>query len=120
MTPNELLLWLSARREGSWQQFRGAVQSLDLASNNDETDEASLPLHQRVRFSLERLAHVEFDAAECENGWRVVPPSLALFKHERGATAVLFVTPTPNPINKLQSTAAGLSFERSTPPASSD
>ena len=22
MTPNELLLWLSARKEGSWRQFR--------------------------------------------------------------------------------------------------
>src|SRR5260370_38202722 len=96
MTPNELLRWWSARRQGSWPQVRGAVQSVDLASNNDETDEASLPLHQRVRFSLERLAHVEFDAAECENGWRVVPPSLALFKHERGATAVLCGARTPN------------------------
>src|SRR5260370_42569751 len=112
MTPNELLLWLSARREGSWQQFRGAVQSLDLASNNDETDEASLPLHQRVRFSLERLAHVEFDAAECENGWRVVPPSLALFKHERGATAALCGARTPNLINRIAAAAARLSFER--------
>src|SRR5260370_20331506 len=99
MTPNELLLWLSARREGSWQQFRGAVQSLDLASNNDETDEASLPLHQRVRFSLERLAHVEFDAAECENGWRGVPPSLSPFKHAPGVTPVLYRARTSKPLN---------------------
>src|SRR5260370_28816601 len=118
MTPNELLRWWSARRQGSWPQVRGAVQSVDLASNNDETDEASLPLHQRVRFSLERLAHVEFDAAECENGWRVVPPSLALFKHERGATAVLFGARNPNLINRLETAAAGLSFQRIPPPKS--
>src|SRR5260370_40519405 len=110
MTPNELLLWLSARREGSWQQFRGAVQSLDLASNNDETDEASLPLHQRVRFSLERLAHVEFHAAECENGWRGRPPSLAILENERGATEGIYRAPTPNLKKKIEDAAAGLAF----------
>ena len=79
MTPNELLLWLSARKEGSWPQFRGAVETLDLANTDDEEEkDTSLPLHQRVRFNLERLGHVEFDAAACEDGWRVVPPSLAL------------------------------------------
>src|SRR5258705_511763 len=112
MTPNELLLWLSARQEGSWQQFRGAVQSLDLAGNNDEMEEASLPLHQRIRFSLERLAHVEFDAAECEDGWRVVPPSLALSGHEQDVTAVLCGARTLRLINKLENAGTGLGFER--------
>ena len=30
MTPNELLLWLSARGQGTWPQFRGAVEALDI------------------------------------------------------------------------------------------
>ena len=28
MGPNELLFWLSARREGSWPQYRSAVEEL--------------------------------------------------------------------------------------------
>lgn len=30
MTPNELLVWISGRQEGSWAQFRGAVEALEL------------------------------------------------------------------------------------------
>ena len=82
MTPNELLLWLSARKEGSWPQFRGAIDRLELANSDGEAEQDTpLPLHQRIRFNLERLGHVEFDAAECEDGWRVVPPTLSLSQH---------------------------------------
>ena len=59
MTPNELLLWLSARKQGSWPQFRGAVERLDLANPADESEQdTSLPVHQRVRFNLERLGAI--------------------------------------------------------------
>jgi hypothetical protein len=63
MTPNELLLWLSARKQGSWPQFRGAVERLDLMESEEAGQDTSLSLHQRVRLNLERLGHVEFDAA---------------------------------------------------------
>lgn len=90
MTPNELLLWLSARRQGSWTQFRSAVETLELESTSDEDDkDTSLPLHQRVRLNLERLGHLEFDAMECEDGWRVVPPTLSLSQHDGGVTGVM-------------------------------
>lgn len=80
---NELLLWLSARREGSWRQFRVAVEELcvaedDEASSNEPTEEDEFPLYQQLRLNLERLAHVEFFAHQCENGWRVAPPTLAV------------------------------------------
>lgn len=80
---NELLLWLSARREGSWRQFRVAVEELCVAedaeeSPNEPTEEDEFPLHQQLRLNLERLAHVEFFAHQCENGWRVAPPTLAV------------------------------------------
>lgn len=77
MTANELLLWLSAHKQGSWPQFRGAVEEFDLAQDDSQAaDDGALPLHQRVQQNLERLGHVEFDAAGCENGWRIVPPVL--------------------------------------------
>lgn len=113
MTPNELLLWLSARKEGSWPQFRGAVETLDIGNTDDEEEkDTSLPIHQRVRFNLERLGHVEFDAAECEDGWRVVPPALALCHHDDGVTGVLCGARTPKLLATIEQAASQLSFER--------
>ena len=95
MKPNELLFWLSARREGSWQQFRAAVEELhatesDSEENGDVTpDEGEFPLHQRLRLNLERLGHVEFFARGCERGWRVVPPTLAVHPFSGGVRAIL-------------------------------
>jgi len=113
MTPNELLLWLSARKQGSWPQFRGAVEKLDLANDSDESEQdTKLPVHQRVRFNLERLGHVEFDAAECEDGWRVVPPALAVFQHDNGFTGILCGARTAKLMQRIEQAANGVSFER--------
>lgn len=90
MKANELLLWLSARREGSWQQFRQAVEELhssDTEANGEDNDE--FPLHQQLRLNLERLAHVEFFAASCEDGWRITPPILAALPIAGGVRGVL-------------------------------
>jgi hypothetical protein len=89
------LFWLSARREGSWQQFRAAVEELhstegDYEENgNATTDEAEFPLHQRLRLDLQRLGHAEFFAYSCEEGWRVAPPTLAAHPVPDGVRAVL-------------------------------
>ena len=107
MTPNELLLWLSARKEGSWRQFRSAVERLDLADSDENGQSASLPLHLRIHFNLERLGHVEFDAAECEKGWRVVPPVLALFQHSGSATGILCGARTPKLLERIERSANG-------------
>lgn len=112
MTTNELLLWLSARTEGSWPQFRGAVETLDLANPAEGEEDVSFPLHQRVRSNLERLGHVEFGAAKCEDGWRVVPPTLALSQHDNGITGVLCGARTLKLMERLERAADGLSFER--------
>lgn len=113
MTGNELLLWLSARQEGSWPQFRGAVETLDLAdSAGTEMEDIPLPVHQRIRFNLERLCHVEFDAAGCEDRWRVVPPVLAISDHGSKATAILCGARTPKLLDGLQQAASGLSLEQ--------
>lgn len=113
MTPNELLLWLSARKQGSWPQFRSAIENLDLAEDAVESSEdAGLPLHQRVRYNLERLGHVEFDAAECGDGWRIVPPVLALSKHDNKAVGILCGARTRRLLEAIEKAATGCLFER--------
>lgn len=91
MSFNDLLLWLSAKREGSWSQFRAAVEQLQVqpktvaSADPDDQGErisgavADLPIYQHARFALERLGHVEFYDRGAGNGWRVVPPTVALF-----------------------------------------
>lgn len=90
MKVNEILLWLSARRQGSWQQFRAAVEELHSGDGDtDAEDNDEFPLHQQLRLDLERLAHVEFFARDCEEGWRVAPPTFAAHAMPGGVRAVL-------------------------------
>ena len=66
MRANELLLWLSARCEGSWGQFRAALTELH-AGDEDDTDasvDGEFSLHHRLRQSLDSLGHVEFLRAD--------------------------------------------------------
>lgn len=113
MTPNELLLWMSARKQGSWVQFRSAVETLDLAESAERGEEdLSLPLHQRIRYNLERLGHVEFDAGECEGGWRAAPPMLALSDHSGMATGVLCGARTPKVVERFERAGGGVQLER--------
>jgi hypothetical protein len=113
MTPNELLLWLSARKEGSWRQFRTAVEALDLADSDEEGEEnGSLRLHLRIQLNLSRLGHVEFNAAECENGWRVVPPALALSQRNGHITGVLCGARTPKLLERIERSASGMRWDR--------
>lgn len=86
---DRLLLWLSAKEQGSWSQFRAAVEELCTQQNGTSPDSfddegersgdaaSDLPIYQQVRFALQRLGHVEFYTAGAENGWRVVPPTVA-------------------------------------------
>lgn len=45
-------------------------------------------MYHEVRFTLQRLAHVEFRARDAAHAWRAVPPSLALMPG-RGARGLL-------------------------------
>ena len=85
MSANDLLIWMSARVEGSWPQFRSAVEGLHVEEDAPDSSEAGedatandLPLYQAVRLGLERLAHVEFSSVANDRRWRVVPPTLAI------------------------------------------
>ena len=95
MSMDHLLLWLSVKGQGSWSQFRAAVEEIHVQQEDravepdDEGDrsigaESGLPIYQQVRFSLQRLGHVEFFSREADNGWRVVPPAVAFLPGSRG------------------------------------
>jgi hypothetical protein len=97
MKVNELILWLSARVQGSWEQFKSAVESLHLPDEEpaaaelpeEDVRQGGLPLHQELRLMLERLGHAEFFAAGCEGGWRIAPPIWAVSCVQGPLTAVL-------------------------------
>jgi hypothetical protein len=90
---NELLFWLSAKREGTWPQFRAAVEELRPDDDSDvgssSADGGDFRLHQRLRLDFECLAHAEFFANGCEEGWRVAPPILAAHPVPGGIRAIL-------------------------------
>jgi hypothetical protein len=109
---NELLLWFSARREGSWHQFRRAVDELhaDEAETGAENSR-EFPLHQQLRLNFECLAHVEFRARGCEDGWRVAPPTLAAQATNDGVRSVLCGARSPALQARVVYAAKNLSCE---------
>jgi hypothetical protein len=106
VSANDLLLWMSARQTGSWQQFRGAVEELHMLGRGEADDldpgaEGPLPLHQELRFSLERLGHVEFGSHD-NYRWRVVPPGVAFLPDKREAVGVLCGARSPQTLDQLR------------------
>jgi hypothetical protein len=97
MSANSLLLWMSARRQGSWAQFRAAVEELHIADcddvegeGDDAPDQFALPLYQTLRFNLQRVGHAEFFAgAGADADWRVTPPALAVTRYADGWLGVV-------------------------------
>ncbi len=122
MRANELLLWLSARGEGSWRQFRAGVDELHASdedeSNGEQTVEFSI--HQRLRQSLECLGHVEFFARECEDGWRVAPPTLAIRQIDAQFVGLLCGARTTELLDRLKAHAGGCQIERTQLPTTPD
>lgn len=115
MTANKLLLWMSARGQGSWQQFRAAVEQLRIpetesddkpGAEDDAEDAYALPLYQTLRLNLQRLGHAEFFAGAGENEWRVAPPSLAATQHMDGWLGILAGARSPNLLRRIQDVAA--------------
>jgi hypothetical protein len=117
MSANELLFWLSARRSGSWTQFRSAVEEI-----LPDASSAGPPptLAQRLRFHLQQLAHVEFYSAACENGWRVTPPVLALSTHPEGQIGVLSGARLPSQIGRFCKAFDGFISDFTTAPEQPD
>jgi len=64
--PNELLLWISARREGSWRAFRAAVEELHLAEapegdGGEEFRGSDFPQYERLRLNMEPVSYTHLD-----------------------------------------------------------
>ncbi len=84
MSANELLYWMSARGQGSWQQFRAAVEELHMIGGENgpgdegDTPAETFPLYQTLRMNLQRLGHAEFFAGAGDQEWRITPPALAI------------------------------------------
>lgn len=118
MSVNNLLIWISARNRGSWSQFRSAVEQFhvehdkygDNGENIDDTTKSELPVYQRVRFGLQRLAHVEFSSPSEEADWRVVPPSLAIHIQDRKWLGVLCGARSPELLENLNNFNGNLSI----------
>ena len=72
---------MSARRQGSWQQFRAAVEELHFRRATNWSGgrwrprQFALPLYQALRFNLQRVGHAEFFAGAGGAEWRVTPKS---------------------------------------------
>ena len=114
MNPNDLLLWMSAKKSGTWSRYRAAVDELqvseDLANYDEDLgegvpDNSSLPIHHRLKLNLERLGHAEFFRKDFKNGWCVVPPILVYSANEAGVTGILCGARTDHILAQLQGTA---------------
>jgi hypothetical protein len=115
MSANWLLHWMSARRHGSWAQFRTAVEELHLGMDaevdgegDDAPDQFALPLYQSLRFNLQRVGHVEFFAGAGEGAdWRVTPPALAVTQLADGWLGVVAGARSLTLTERLHAAAAG-------------
>jgi hypothetical protein len=98
---DDLLLWMSAQREGSWSQFRNAVNRLqDKAEEFEDNGEGSphtqefeaplkLPIHRILQLNLSMLGHAEFYREEGRYLWHIVPPFLAATESKESIRVVL-------------------------------
>ncbi len=129
MSANELLLWMSARQQGSWQQFRTAVEELHMADSDgdpqgeaeeDTADQYALPLYQALRLNLQRLGHAEFFAGAGGSHWRVAPPSLAVTQHARGWLGVVAGARSRKLLQRLKDATAPTELETLSRPACPD
>jgi hypothetical protein len=128
MSTNRLLLWMSARQEGSWPQFRSAVEELRVGEDEDkaaseagdEPDQYALPIYQAVRLNMQRLGHAEFYTEAGELRWRVAPPTLAVTAHETGARGVLAGARSDRLLSAIRNSLGGASLEVLAMPAAPD
>ncbi|MEW8232445.1 MAG: hypothetical protein AB2745_19140 [Candidatus Thiodiazotropha endolucinida] len=110
MNPNDLLLWMAAKKSGTWSRYRAAIDELQISEelNSDDEDleedvpdDTSLPLHHRLKLNLERLGHAEFFRKDFESGWRVVPPILACGSRGMGVSGILCGARTDDILDKV-------------------
>lgn len=99
MTADHILIWMSAKGEGSWAQFTQAVETLSDSDSDEELDDDSdssssaspafISSQNLLRLNLSRLSHTEFFDENGRFRWRVVPPTISATKTASGALGVL-------------------------------
>ena len=109
MGPNELLFLLSARKSGSWYQFRSCVDEI---MAEEDAVAARFPLHQRIRFNLARLGHVEFEVSEDSGDWRAAPPVIAVVKTPAGFSGILCGARSLDLLDRFHAASAALPVEK--------
>jgi hypothetical protein len=129
MSANWLLLWMSARSQGSWAQFRTAVEELHILDGNevsgeddDAPDQFALPLYQALRFNLQRVGHAEFFAGAGSGAdWRVTPPTLAVTRNARGCLGIVVGARSLSLMERLRAASgAGTNLQTTMLPAYPD
>jgi hypothetical protein len=120
MTADSLLVWMSARGAGSWQQFRAAVEELHLGDESGATpadiEDAGaygLPLYQLLRLNLQRLGHAEFFGGAGGPEWRVVPPTLAIAGDCDDGLGVVIGARSPMLLRRLTAACGDVSLQSS-------
>jgi hypothetical protein len=119
MSANLLLLFLSARGQGSWPQFRNAVEELHMVEEQNASDETaeddddsdSMPLYQLLRLNLQRIGHVEFFGGASEWDWKVSPPALADSAHTAGRLGVFAGARSTTFMERVRAACADLDLE---------
>ncbi len=106
MSLDSLLLLLSAKCEGSWAQFRAAVEALHVPENtgdasvcDGQTPRDGFPIYRQVQFALNALCHVEFST---ERVARASPVIAATDYADGRALGILCGERTPGLLQKLQ------------------
>lgn len=98
MSANDVMLWMSAKGEGTWSRYRTALDELTVTNSSDDPLEdvsedvpeaGGLPQYRKLKLNLERLAHAEFFRRDFQNGWRVVPPTIVVLPNGDGRRGVL-------------------------------
>lgn len=128
MSANALLIWMSARVEGSWQQFRSAVEELHVLPDEtaeqgeaaDAADQYAMPIYQALRLNLQRLGHAEFFAGAGDAEWRVAPPILAITRHPFGWRGVVAGARSAPILDRLRSVGDSCTLEVLSAPACPD
>lgn len=116
MSINDLLLWMSMRGQGTWTQFRDAVERfhIDGKFGDDGSDSEELMTagtqhsYQNVSFDLQRLAHAEFffSTNDADADWRVVPPCISIQNHNNHWLGILCGARSPELLLRIRQLGA--------------
>ncbi|MET3395793.1 hypothetical protein ABIC33_006470 [Variovorax sp. 1140] len=102
---NELLLWMSARRSGTVQDFRAKAAQLGAVQSGRAA-------WRTTQWNFEKLAHAEFGPAADAGSWCIAPPVLAAGQPELSGRvrAVLCGARTPRLVDRLLGSGGGVSL----------